>query len=152
MIESWNSENDLSIYERAQEAAYHTDMVMWEITAIIWGANTLLMGFILEAIDSRRALPLIILFSVVGMVLTAFVARICAVARIAKRIGYGICQRIEKAEQFPADLRLHTKIHECYPAGMARRWVYGVSILFSAAWLAVIVYALWLFLCRASTA
>jgi hypothetical protein len=144
-VPAWTLKNDLFVYERAQEAAYHTDTVMWEITAIIWGANTVLLGFMIEAIINRRA-PLIILLSIVGMALTGFVARVCCVAKTAKEIGYGICKRIEV--KFPPDLRLLTRIDERYPKGMARGWVYGVSILFGVAWLAMLLYALLPLLCR----
>jgi hypothetical protein len=35
-------------YEQAGEIARHTDNIIHEVTAIVWGANTLLLGFILE--------------------------------------------------------------------------------------------------------
>lgn len=141
----------LSVYERAQESAHHIDVVLWEIAAIIWGGNTLLLGFILEAIDKPRALPLIVVSSVMALVLTAFVARIWYVSRVSKKIGYRTCQAIEKDYQFPKDLCLHTKIHEFYPEGVGTRWVYSISVLFAVAWLGVLFFALWLLLCRANT-
>jgi hypothetical protein len=147
----WGIEEYLSIYERAQEAAFHTDAVLWEIAAITWGANTVLLGFVLEAIEKGHAIPFTVLVSIVGMVLTAFVYRVCDVARVSKKIGYGICQDIEKHPWFPAEVKLHTKIHEWYPAGMGRKWISVISVLFGVAWLSVFVYALWLLLCRAVT-
>lgn len=150
MSDKWDLEKDLSVYERALESVNHTDTVMWEITAIIWGGNTLLLGFILEAIDTPAALPLIVFVAIAGLALTAFVARICEVAKITKKIGYGICREIEKNVEFPEKLRLHTQIDRLYPAGIARRWVYGISIIFAVIWIFVLAYTLFLLLCHAS--
>ena len=36
------------IYESAQETARHNDAIIFEVATIVWSANTLLMGFILE--------------------------------------------------------------------------------------------------------
>ena len=128
-----------SVYERAQDAAFHSDEVMWQITAIIWGANTVLLGFVLDAMHTRSVLALIV-SSVVGMVLTAFVARVCAVAKVAKSVGFEICRTIEKHSDFPEHLRLHTRIDKRYPRGFGRRWVYGISITFGLLWLGVLIF------------
>ena len=141
MSERWELHKFWPVYERAQEAAYHTDDVMWQSTSILWGANTILLGFVLAAMHDRRALPLIIA-SVVGVVLTGFAARICAVAKVAKSVGYRICREIENHAEFPADLRLHTRIDKCYPKGFGRRWIYGVSMMFGLIWVFVFLYAL----------
>lgn len=149
MPQKWKTEHFLSIYDHSREVAYHTDEVMWEIASIIWGANTLLLGFILEAVDNPRAQPLVILVSIIGIILTLFVARVCAVARTVKYISFDICRRIEqKVElEFPTELSVHGKIDEHYPKGMARRWIYGVTVVFCAVWLAVLLWAAWLFFC-----
>jgi hypothetical protein len=128
-----------TVYERAQDAAFHSDEVMWQVTAIIWGANTVLLGFVLEAIRARFVASLIV-SSVVGMVLTAFVARVCAVAKVAKSVGYEICQTIEKHSDFPEQLRIHTRIDKHYPKGFGSRWVYGISIIFGLLWLGVFIF------------
>jgi hypothetical protein len=146
-MESGPTSSDLmSVYECSQEAAYHSDTVMWEVTAIIWGANTLLLGFILEALEDPRALKIIIPISIIGMILTAFVARVCAVATVAKKAGFGICREMEKT--FPERFRLHTTIDKDYPKGMGRTWVYGISSAFGIVWLIVLFYAAWLLLCH----
>jgi len=37
-------------YTQAQESAQYHDSLTWEVTSIIWGASTLLIGFIVEAL------------------------------------------------------------------------------------------------------
>jgi hypothetical protein len=128
------------VYGHAQKAAYHTDKIMWDVTGILFGANTLLFGFILTAAEGRRAVPLLVA-SVLGVGLTGFTAHVCNTARVAKDVGYGICRRIEAG--FPeADhgLRLHTMIDERYPKGMARNWVYGLCIAFFLVWVGVFLF------------
>jgi hypothetical protein len=46
-------------YEFARDNRNHGDATEWEMTAIVWGAQTLPLGFILEAISNikRAALP-----------------------------------------------------------------------------------------------
>jgi len=36
------------MYERAQESAFHADVIAYEVAAIVWSANVLLLGFVLE--------------------------------------------------------------------------------------------------------
>jgi hypothetical protein len=108
------------VYERSEENAYHDDILMWEVTSITWGANTLLLGFILEALDKPEARPLIMVVSVVGIILTIFVARFFYLGKIGQRIAYGICQDIEK--DFSEELSLHSKIHKGYNRAKMNEW------------------------------
>ncbi len=139
--EERNRQIALAVYERAQEAAYHTDAVLWEATAIIWGGNTLLLGFILEALDKKEALRPIIWVSVIGLVLTIFVAIMWYVARITKSISYSTCRKIEARYQFPWHLRLHSVIHRFYPKAIATNCAYFISACFVCMWLYVILHA-----------
>ena len=46
------------IYERAQESAFHADVIAYEVAAIVWSANVLLLGFVLEVpLASARQKP-----------------------------------------------------------------------------------------------
>jgi len=141
-----NSKILLSVYERAQDATYHTDLILWQIAAIVWSANAVLLGLVLQFYNGQSTPWLVLLVSAIGMVLTIFVARVCYVAKVVKGVGYPMCQEIEK--QFVAELRLHTKIDEKYPKGMARNWVMGITALFVFSWLCIFIAALRPFLCR----
>ncbi len=37
-------------YQTAQDSAEHHDALLWNVTAIIWGANLVLIGFVLQSI------------------------------------------------------------------------------------------------------
>jgi hypothetical protein len=139
------NENWRTIYECAQDIAQHSDLVTWEVTSIMWGANTLLLGFILEAIDNRRAQPLILVISVIGIALSLYVSKVWELCKIGQRIGFATCRRIE--ESLPEDLRLHTQINAKYPPGAAQRWTFIITGIFLTAWIATFVEAL-ILLCR----
>jgi hypothetical protein len=142
------------VYERAEENAYHDDVLMWEVTSIVWGANTLLLGFILEAISHSEALPLIIAVSIIGIFLTVFVFHFFLLGKIGQRSAYNLGHDIE--QDFPEELRLHTRIRETYEKGVApcelwgdrigraRRWVVALTAVFLAGWLFVLGWAVWL--------
>jgi hypothetical protein len=118
MAEEVDQRRDIAklVYERAEENAYHDDLLMWEVTSIVWGANTLLLGFILEAIGHAKARPLIIAVSIIGIFLTVFVFRFFMLGKIGQRVAYNLCHDIE--QEFPEDLRLHTRIRETYEEGV----------------------------------
>jgi hypothetical protein len=59
-------------YEFARDNRNHADASAWEMTSIVWGAQTLLLGFVLEAVSNRDAQPLIMLIAVLGLVMTVF--------------------------------------------------------------------------------
>ena len=141
-------------YERSEENAYHDDILMWEVASIVWGANTLLLGFILEAIDNSNARPLIIVLSIIGIFLTVFVFHFFLLGKIGQRVAYNLCHEIER--DFPEELRLHSRIRAKYeegvkqfrlfghPIGRAQRWVVALTVVFVFGWLFVLGWAIWL--------
>jgi hypothetical protein len=62
-------------YEMAQQSAEHHDTMLWEVTYIIWGSTTLLLGFVLEAIKQEPLLSLIT--AVLSMFLSIMVLAFC---------------------------------------------------------------------------
>jgi hypothetical protein len=135
----------LNAYERAQEVAHHSDIVIWEVTALIWSANTLLLGFIIEAIKIPEAQVLIVALSVLGGVLTFFVSKVWSLGKIGQHTAFAQCQDIEK--QFPENVRLHTKIHAKYPPQAAQKWVHAITKLFLGVW-AITFFAALRLLCK----
>jgi len=125
----------LDEYERAQDVAQHSDAVFWEIAAITWGANTLMLGFVLEAIADWKARVLIEFTAVLGMVLSALPAATYHSGKIGQRISFQACRDIEARLQTFA--RLHTKIDAEYPRHFVKWLVYIVTGFFALSWAAV---------------
>jgi hypothetical protein len=139
----------LAVHERAEQNAYHDDLLMWQVASITWGANTVLLGLVLAAIDNSQALIFVVSSSVVGLVLTLFVDHFWRLGKIGQAIAYEMCRHIEK--EFPADLRLHSKIDEVYVAktrqfltGRAKNWVHGITVMFVIFWLGVLGWVIYL--------
>lgn len=128
----------LAEYERAQEVAHHDDAVIYEVAAIVWSADTLLLGFILEVkCDSNQWL--VILSSVVAILLTASVPFIHTLVKRGQMIAFQVCREIESS--LPLPHRLHTRIHDAYPK---KRWTYAMWFLsgvFACTWICIIYHA-----------
>jgi hypothetical protein len=136
----------IAVHERANENAHHSDIIIWEVTSIIWGANTLLLGFILEAIDDSHARPLIIATSIIGIFLTVFVAHFVHLAKIGQHTAYRMCQNIE--QEFQLEFRLHCQLHAKYETPGARSWFYSVIKGRAQTWVRLITglfLGVWLF-------
>jgi hypothetical protein len=140
-----NSENDpvklLAEYERAQEIGLHSDAILYEVTAIIWGANTLLLGFILEVPCDSDNQKLIIAVAVLGIFMTLYVPYINWLIKKGQDLAYQICRDIEPKLVLPN--RLHNRIHDGYPRWKPGRVALGVLTLsFIGVWIYVLVHAL----------
>jgi hypothetical protein len=125
----------LNEYERAQEVAQHSDAVFWEITSIIWGANTLMLGFVLEAIGNASAEWLIVATATLGVVLSMLVVATYYSSKVGQRIAFKVCRSIEA--RLPTNLKLHTQIDQAYPKQFIQRMVWLVTIIFLLAWIIV---------------
>jgi hypothetical protein len=126
----------LAEYELAQETAHHSDVIIHEVAAIVWGANTLLLGFILEMpVDSDKR-TLVIAAAVIGIFLTAFVPYVQYLTKKGQVIAYRICREIEAQEALPH--RLNTQIHDSYPLKAGQKAIWVISAVFALSWLWVI--------------
>jgi hypothetical protein len=126
----------LAEYERAQEIGHHTDIVLYEITAIVWGANTLLLGFILEVGCDSHNQWLVLVAAVLAFLLTGYVPLIEYMTKKGQRIAYEICRQIEN--DLPLAHRLNNRIHDAYPKwrpGQTAVWV--LTLFFLVAWFIV---------------
>lgn len=130
----------LAEYERGQEVGHHTDTIIHEVTAIVWGANTLLLGFILEVpCEANRQIPIIVA-SVIGIAMSIYVPWVHSLVKGIQRIAYNVCRTIEN--EVPLPHRLNSEIHTNYPSwrpGLVAVWV--LTVLFVLAWLAIIIRA-----------
>lgn len=125
------------IYERAEETAYHTDFVIYEVAAIVWSANTLLLGFILEVplVPAKQA-P-VVAAAIIGLFLTIYVPFASWFMKIGQKHAYSLCREIEK-RRVPPWLHLHNPIHAIYPKAVGRISMAVISLLFVGVWMYVL--------------
>lgn len=89
----------LTEYGKAQDSAEHHDRLVWQVTSILWAANTLLLGFTLSALASGNTLLsrlISILLAVIGVVLLWMAAVMQTQFRDLKRQKYDRCKEIER--------------------------------------------------------
>jgi hypothetical protein len=133
-------------YEQAQESAQYHDNLNWEVTSIIWGASTLLIGFIVEAIcNGNPSVQLVIAATaVLGLVLTWTSCYL--MWRNNKRMNdlYLVCQLIECKLSLPHSIHCEAKkrVHERRWSGLQKRLYVGVSIWFSLVWILILVLSI----------
>jgi hypothetical protein len=126
----------LAEYERAQEIGIHTDTVIYEVTAIIWGANTLLLGFILEIPCDSDNQKLVKFVVILGILMTAYVPYINILTKKGQTIAYRICRDIER--QLPLPNRLNIRVHKSYPKWRpGQSAVIVLSLCFVLVWVCV---------------
>lgn len=125
-------------YDQALEIGHHGDTVLYEVTAIVWGANTLLLGFILEVPCESSNQRLVLLSAIVGFFLSAYVPLVYRLIKSGQRIAFS------KSAEIEADLglkhKIHTEIRARYPKwhpGEIAMWL--LSALFLIGWLYVCV-------------
>lgn len=128
------------IYERAQENAHHSDAVLYEVTAIVWSASVLLLGFVLEVPPERDRQRLVVVASVLAILLSLYVPFVMWLVKIGQHRALEICREIET--ELPEKLRLHTQIHEIYPKMRGQLAVWFLTICFIIAWLYILHRAL----------
>ena len=126
----------LAEYEHAQSIAQHDDAVFHEVAAIAWGANTLLLGFILEVPCDSSNQRLVIAAGVVGLFVSCYVPLVMYLIKIGQPIAFSVCREIENKLQLPH--RLNNQIHEKYPPKWGQRAIWTITVVFVLAWLFVI--------------
>jgi hypothetical protein len=133
-----NHENLRAAYEFARETRGEADTILWEVAAIIWGGQTLLLGFILEAIGGKlQALLLILCVSVVGLLMTVFNNRIMTTR------SYVCLKMVDTMAELEAKLGMEIRPQQIlsndYPKGLQRKWASRVNYALGAVWVIVII-------------
>lgn len=136
------TEHALAVYQAAQANAHHAETVMWTINAVMWGANTALLTFVLK--DSGATPSVIVVIAPAGLVFTGFVAHMWHVFRSIKNVSFKTCQEIEKMYSFPCELRVHRHINMMIPKGAGTAWARVIGLFFGTAWMTEFLRALWL--------
>jgi len=130
------------IYERAQESAFHADVIAYEVAAIVWSANVLLLGFVLEVPTSPARQKLVLAAAIVSLFFTSYVPYVMRLTKIGQRLAREICREIEEKEKLPKWLRFNTRVHEIYPPRRGEFAVYTVTTVFILLWFYVGIRAL----------
>jgi hypothetical protein len=135
--EKSSSDWAMQIYERAQDNSFHCDVITYEVAAIVWSANVLLLGFILEVPLTPAKQELVLAAAIVSLVFTSYVPYVMRFTKIGQRVAVKICLEIEEKEQLPNWLRFHSRIHEIYPKRRGQFAVYAITVIFLLLWLYV---------------
>ena len=135
-----NEENLRCEYDQALEIAHHSDGIINEVAAVVWGANTLLLGFILEVPCESDNQKLVVVASFVGLLMSLYVPFVHILAKRGQKIAYHTCREIEK--ELPFKYKLHTAIHGVYPKRKPG-WIaiLVLSVVFVCAWGYVVCHA-----------
>jgi hypothetical protein len=141
-----NFENDKGewarcVYEAAQETVHHSDAVFYEVAAIVWSANTLLLGFILEVPLSPSKQKPVFGSAILGLLLTAYVPLILWLTKIGQGVAIDQCKEIEK--KLPEWLQFHLRIDRAYPKRRGQYAAGFVTVAFTAVWIYILQRA-WL--------
>jgi len=141
-VKSDQDQNLRDAYLFARETRDHADTLLWEVGAIVWGGETLLLGFVLEAIDgNKRALVLIVIVALIGMLMAYFNDQIMSKRSLVCSEMIKIMAGIENQLTMP--VKPQQRLSEVYPAGSQRRWSEWLNLSFVAGWVIVIVVALY---------
>jgi len=119
-------------YSSAQNSAQHHDTLVWNSIGIIWSAQLVLLGFIIQAKQDLHN-PLIILFtSVLALVLLLYLSISYFSIRKIRNQKYKICKEIEKK----IDLSQHSSLKHKKYVGTISFCI--VTFFFMLVWLLVI--------------
>lgn len=132
-------EDILVEYELAQETAFHSDSIIHEVAAIVWGANTLLLGFILEVPTNAEHELLVIPVAIIGILLSVYVPYVNWLAKKGQHVAYAVCREIECELKLPH--QLHHRIDKKYPKKRGTAAIYVLTGFFIVGWLWVICHA-----------
>ena len=131
------------IYELSQQSAEHHDNLLWEVSYIIWGSSTLLLGFVLEAIRQEPLLSLVTACLSIFMTMMAW--RLATEFRKVRNRKYDVCHQIEAALEMR--WKQHTDLGPDYRTGVQTWWHRATNVFFIVVWLCVAFRSLYLLLC-----
>ncbi|HUI74515.1 MAG TPA: hypothetical protein VLX32_06190 [Candidatus Acidoferrum sp.] len=127
-------------YVFAREERAQADTLLWEVSAIIWGGQTLLLGFVLEAIStSCGALLLVTVVAGIGIFMASFSDRI---TKKRSEVCNGMIQvMIDVEDKLKMPIKPQHIITEAYGAGYQTKWSKRLNHCFRFAWLVVTLVA-----------
>lgn len=135
-------ERQLKEYELSQQSAEHHDAMLWEVTAIIWGANTLMIAFTFETARDPVTQSRVLVAAILGIALTIFARVNYLTSRQVRRRKYAICQAIEEA--IPLVHEQHVNEERVYQKGVQTNWHLAMTVLFVCGWAILGGITVWL--------
>jgi len=125
-------------YTGAREERANADTLLWEVSAIIWGGQTLLLGFVLEAISGHSgALILVIVVALTGIFMSFFNRRVTRKRSVVCREMVEAMAEIEGLLDLP--IRPQARITAAYEKGSQTKWSHWFDWLFATVWFVVII-------------
>lgn len=129
----------LAEYERAQEIAHHVDIIIHEVAAIVWGADTLLLGFILEVQCKPENEGLVIVAAILGIAISLYVPWVQWLTKKGQYVAFAICKEIET--ELPISHQIHNRIHKVYLKKGGHWAIWILTGVFVVGWFCVICHA-----------
>jgi hypothetical protein len=127
-------------YAFAREERATADTLLWEVSAIIWGGQTLLFGFVLEAISgSRGALILVIVVACIGIFMAFFNSGVTKKRSEVCNKMVGVITEIEEKLSMP--IRPQARISDGYRKGSQTLWSKAFNVACCMVWFVVILVA-----------
>lgn len=128
-------------YEQALQIAQHADTMIYEVTAIVWGADTLLLGFALEVPCDSPNQKLVIASAIVGLVLSLYVPVVHWLTKIGQKIAQDASEAIEA--NLGLTHNIHTRIRKVYPTWRpGKKAMSFLTAVFIAVW-GYVMYSAW---------
>ena len=141
-INSARQDRLLAAYEFAREERDCADVLLWEVAAIIWGGQTLLLGFALEAVSVKDRAPavIVVLVGVVGIVMAV-------INDLIMRTRSGVCHAmVDLMQDLETKLNMEIKpqhiLTEGYKALRQRICFWILNYFFALAWVIFIFFVL----------
>lgn len=119
-------------YQAAQDSAQHHDNQVWTTTGIIWGAGLVLIGFVVQILDKRELMPIIVFVSVLALFMLVHLWVMAFQFNYIKRQKYERCKEIE------AILHINQHTNLIYRAKIGRTLYSITMILYVFVWLLII--------------
>jgi len=137
-------------YEFARDTRDTCDTLAWEVAAIIWGGQTLLLGFVLEAIiRQREVLILILVVAILGVVMAVVNHK---VRRTRNDVCNGMIEvMLDLENRLEMEVKPQRILSDKYPAGRQKRLSLILDTAFGGVWVIVFFVAIWMFVCFPKT-
>jgi len=128
----------LTEYEAAQQSAQHHDTLVWTVSSIMWTANLLIMGFIINNIKNASLLLVVIFLYILGIATISGVWLFMCQFNKLKRQKYERCKTIEETIEAEFEVKMEQHRGVKWPEGCQRIFYSALMILFIVAWTSVL--------------
>ena len=123
-------------YTAAQNSAQHHDSLVWTTIGLIWSAELVLLGFVMQAINNIQITSVIILACLLALVLLVFLLITYITLRSIRTQKYCRCKEIENL----LNLQQHTNLKQKEKVGLFSFSI--VMLLFIITWVYILVFML----------